>query len=123
MMSIPPSIQPIADQAQASAKLWLDTTRENLLAGFDLTEKALSVRSLDDARELSQSSFAVARDSLERVVGATQKTVADTSKLAKSQAELAREQAQTFAQGLPLPGFDSLFDPKTYGLDTKAKRR
>lgn len=115
--------QPLADLASASAKLWLDTARENFTAGFDLAEKALAVRDFDGARKLAQASAVTTRDSLERVVSANQQTFADVSALAKTQAELIREQTQSFGKGFSLPNVESMFDPKTYGLDTPAKSK
>lgn len=123
MNTLNEQFQPLADLTCASAKLWLNTTRENLTAGFDLAEKALAVRDFDGARELAQASAAATRDSLDRVVSATQQTFADVSALAKTQAELIREQTRSFGKVFSLPSMESLFDPKTYGLDAPAKSK
>ena len=105
------AFQPLFDHAQTQASLWLDTTRKNLDAGLDLAERAVSVRTLDDAKSLIEASAQTTRENFERTLQAGQQSFQDANALVKGQAERVRTQL-----GTGLPNLETLLDPKTYGL-------
>lgn len=123
MKTITNSIQSISEQANATAKLWFDTSRENIEQTLGWAEKALEVRSPEDVRKFAENSMTVGRKNIERVVQAGQASLSQASELTKTELENARKRTAELGNGMSIPSMESLFDPKTYGFDIKATKR
>ena len=111
--------QPFIDHAQAQARHWLDVSRKNMTGAMDLAEPAISIRNLDDVKSLIEASSKATREIMERSMQASQQAFQETSALIKTQTDQLRTQMNG-----GLPSFETLFNPKTYGLgeQTDAQR-
>lgn len=119
MKNITDSIQNISQQVNSTARLWFDTSRENIEQTLALSAKAFDVRNPEQGRKFVEEALAVGKDNIERVVLAGQKTFTQASELAREETENARKRVGQMGEGMSLPSMEAMFDPKTYGFGAK----
>lgn len=119
MKNITDSIQNISQQVNSTARLWFDTSRENIEQTLALSAKAFDVRNPEQGRKFVEEALAVGKDNIERVVLAGQKTFTQASELAREETENAQKRVGQMGEGMSLPSMEAMFDPKTYGFGAK----